>query len=110
MQDFKSYFFDPLCLGPAKYPVPVVEPERVSVVIGPGEDIRVAVAVEIPHRQAVPRREPENLATVAAEIPLPVVPPDARLARPGDQSVQISIAIQIIQEDMGCLSAGEDPL
>jgi hypothetical protein len=47
---------------------------------------------------------------VAAEISLPVVPPDPRLAHPGDQCVQISIAIQIIQEDMRCLSAGENPL
>jgi hypothetical protein len=53
--------------APAKYPVPVVKPERVSLVIGPGKNFRMAVAVEIPHRHAVLVREPENLAMIAAE-------------------------------------------
>jgi hypothetical protein len=44
--------------APAKYPVPVVKPERVSVVIGAGEDIRVSIRKRLNYKHAVLVREP----------------------------------------------------
>jgi hypothetical protein len=37
--------------APAKYPVPVVKPERVSVVIGAGEDIRVSIRKRLNYKR-----------------------------------------------------------
>ena len=79
-------------------PVTLVEPQVELGVIRGGEDVEMAIAVDIANRQAMALGIAQALPGVA-EACLPVIPPDSSFRFPAHQGIGIAIGVQIGEED-----------